>query len=98
MIPALDLRQGRDYTCVSDIADGIRAVVEAPAMPHDLYNITTGAWLTFGDILAQIRGLSPNFQVIEPSRGTGDRPVAPASNREVSRGPLSGYRLQVDLG
>ena len=97
-VHAVDLRQGRDYTYVSDIADGIRAVVEAPVLPHDLYNITTGAWLTFGDILEQLRGLSPNIQVIEPSRSKGDRSVAPASNRELSRGPLSGYRLQMDLG
>ena len=86
MIPAPDLSQGRDYTYVTDIADGIRAEVEAPALPHDLYNITTGVWLTFGEILEQIRGLSPNIQVIEPSWSRGDRPVAPASNRELPTG------------
>lgn len=88
-----DLSQGRDYTYVSDIADGIRAVLDAPTLPHDLYNITTGVWLTFRDILAKLRELFPNTKIIEANVGG-----AVSDSREPSRGPLSGYRLNMDLG
>ena len=46
-ITAEDMDQGRDYIYVADIADGIRAVLDAQALPHGLYNLTTGIWLTF---------------------------------------------------
>ncbi len=89
---AHDLDEGRDYIYVADVARGIRAVLDAPAVPHDLYNLTTGVWVTFGQIIEALRALSPSTSVIE--RPSGDAPVHSAS----PRGPLSGHRLHQDLG
>jgi UDP-glucose 4-epimerase len=88
-----DLNQGRDYTYVADIASGIRAVLDAPALPHDLYNITAGAWISFKEILAQLRELYPTVQVV----AANTQEVQPRF-LEPSRGPLSGHRLHQDLG
>ena len=50
-IIAEDMDQGRDYIYITDIAEGLRCVLAAPELPHDLYNLTTGIWLTFQQIL-----------------------------------------------
>ena len=88
-----DPRQGRDYTYVTDIADGVRTVLDAPVLPHDLYNITAGVWLTFKDILDSL------IQLV-PSAGVGevvDEPK-PILDHGTTRGPLSGHRLFHDIG
>ena len=46
-----DLAGGRDYIYISDIANGIRTVLDATSLPHNLYNITTGIWVTYQQIL-----------------------------------------------
>jgi len=43
---------GRDYTYVADIANAVRTVLDAPVLPHDLYNITAGIWVTLRDEIA----------------------------------------------
>ena len=84
--------QGRDYTYGADIAEGVRTVLDAPVLPHHLYNVTAGVWLKQGNILAQLRELSPTIQVITAEPGKPQ-----PHSREYSRGPLSGHRLRQDL-
>ena len=85
--------QGRDYTYVADIADGIRTVLDAPSLPHGLYNITGGTWVTFQEILDRLVELSPATQVVTPAVSQ-----AKSGGDGYSRGPLSGHRLFDDLG
>ena len=92
-ITAENMDQGRDYTYVADIADGVRTVLDAPSLPHGLYNITSGIWVTFQEILDQIAELSPATQVVTPSASQ-----AKPEGESYSRGPLSGRRLFDDLG
>ena len=89
-ITAEDMDQGRDYTYVADIADGIRTVLDAPSLDHGLYNITTGIWVTYQAILDRLIELSPATQVDTPAAGS-------ANAGGYSRGPLSGHRLFDDL-
>ena len=91
-ITAEDMDQGRDYIYVADIADGIRAVLDAQALPHGLYNLTSGIWLTFQEILDAVVELSPSTQVVIPTA------TAESGSENYSRGPLSGHRLFDDLG
>ena len=88
-----DLAGGRDYIYISDIANGIRTVLDATSLPHNLYNITTGIWVTYQQILDAVVELSPEtvFEV-PPSR------PADSVGEGYSRGPLSGHRLFEDLG
>ncbi|MDA0263255.1 MAG: NAD(P)-dependent oxidoreductase [Chloroflexi bacterium] len=95
-IIAEDMDQGRDYTYITDIAEGLRAVLDAPLLPHDLYNVTAGAWVTFQQILDAVIELSPGTQVVTPSPPKtkfADKP----GGANYSRGPLSGHRLFDDL-
>ena len=89
-ITAEDMDQGRDYTYVADIAEGLRTVLDAPSLPHCLYNITAGTWVTFQEILDRVVELSPSTQVVVPA--------APQVKSGYGRGPLSGHRLFADLG
>ena len=90
---AHDLEEGRDYTYAADTASGVRAILDAPQLPHDLYNLTSGAWVTFRRIVETLRELSPETAVVElPPSGAASHSGAPA------RGPLSGHRLHQDLG
>ncbi|MCI0830382.1 MAG: NAD(P)-dependent oxidoreductase [Chloroflexi bacterium] len=89
-ITAEDMGQGRDYTYVADIADGIRAVLDAPSLGHGLYNITTGIWVTYQEILDRLVEVSPATQIDTPAAGS-------ANAGGYSRGPLSGHRLSNDL-
>ena len=88
-----DLAGGRDYIYISDIANGIRTVLDATSLPHNLYNLTTGIWVTYQQILDAVVELSPEtvFEV-PPSR------PADSVGEGYSRGPLSGHRLFEDLG
>jgi len=91
-VQARDLDQGRDYTYVADIADGIRTVLDAPNLPHDLYNLTNGVWFTFRQILEALQEVSPGIRVVELSLSEpGGQQGAPL------RGPLSGHRIFADL-
>jgi nucleoside-diphosphate-sugar epimerase len=92
-IIAEDMDQGRDYIYITDIAEGLRCVLDASELPHDLYNLTTGIWLTFQQILDGVSELSPNTKV---TRATSTRPKVGGEN--YSRGPLSGHRLFSDFG
>ena len=91
-IHAENMDLGRDYTYVSDIADGIRTVLDAPSLPHHLYNLTSGVWLTYRTILAQIQASIPGTKVVESAATEGQPEVL-----DIFRGPLSGHRLYQDL-
>ena len=92
-IQADNMNGGRDYIYVTDIARGIEAVLDTPALPHGLYNLTTGIWVTYREILDAITELIPNIQVAETAPGNRE-----TSSEGADRGPLSGHRLFHDLG
>ena len=92
-ITAENMNEGRDYTYISDIANGIRTVLDAPSLPHGLYNLTTGIWVTFQQILDTVVALSPGTKFVTP-----DATSAKPGGEGYSRGPLSGHRLFEDLG
>ena len=92
-ISLTDPDAGRDYTYVADIADGVRTVLDSPDLPHDLYNLTAGRWITYSEILERLNEILPETRV-EVALGVAEAP----RSSEPSRGPLSGHRLHQDLG
>jgi nucleoside-diphosphate-sugar epimerase len=92
-ITTKDMDNGRDYIYIADIADGLRTVLDSPNLPHNLYNLTTGIWLTHQEILDGVIELSPSTQVTTPPAK-----LAVAAGENYSRGPLSSHRLFSDLG
>ena len=92
---SFDPNDGRDYTYVVDTARGLQAILDAPELPHDLYNLTSGPWITYREILETLAELSPGSPA--PAIPASDA-AASATASVSSRGPLSGHRLWQDLG
>jgi nucleoside-diphosphate-sugar epimerase len=97
---SFDPEDGRDYTYSVDTARGLQAILDAPELPHDLYNLTTGVWITYREILEALAELAPgSAPAPSPAPATGGGEAAARARASVpSRGPLSGHRLRQDLG
>ena len=57
---------GRDYTYAVDTARGLQAILDAPELSHDLYNLTTGVWITYREILDALAETGPGQQLLPP--------------------------------
>ena len=93
---SFDPEEGRDYTYVVDTARGLQAILDAPELPHDLYNLTTGVWITYREILDALAELVPGGS--PAPAGPADGAAAAARAAVPSRGPLSAHRLRQDIG
>ena len=63
----------RTFTYVLDIAGGVCAVVNAPFLSYDLYNVSTGDKTSLKHIIEVLRELHPDLQVLD-SAGLGPPP------------------------
>ena len=86
---------GRDYTYVVDTARGLQAILDAPVLSHDLYNLTTGVWLTYREILDTLADVVPGSVSAKGAQTQEEMDRARASVS--GRGPLSGHRLWQDI-
>ncbi|MEC9277864.1 MAG: NAD(P)-dependent oxidoreductase [Chloroflexota bacterium] len=55
----------RAFTYVLDIAGGICAVVNSPSLSYDVYNVSTGDKISLKQIIAVLRELHPDLQVLD---------------------------------
>ena len=92
---SFDPEEGRDYTYSVDTARGLQTILDAPELPHDLYNLTAGPWITYREILETLAEMEPGTPT---PAGVADGAAARARASVPSRGPLSGHRLRQDLG
>ena len=92
---SFDPEEGRDYTYSVDTARGLLTVLDAPELPHDLYNLTSGPWITYREILETLAELAPGSPA---PAAVAEGAAARARASVPSRGPLSGHRLRQDLG
>ena len=92
---SFDPEEGRDYTYSVDTARGLQTILDAPELPHDLYNLTAGPWITYREILETLSELEPGSPA---PAAVADGAAATARASVPSRGPLSGHRLRQDLG
>ena len=88
-----DRTQARDYTFVGDVAAGICTVLDAPSLPHDVYNVSAGRPISLDEVIDALRKLRPSLQVVDaPSEKLpSPRLEAPQAVRDVSR-------IKEDLG
>lgn len=61
----LQLNVGRQYGYVTDIVEGICAILEAPSVPHDLYNLSSPTWTPLKEVVDTLRRLRPSLQVVQ---------------------------------
>ena len=88
-----DRTLGRDYTYVADTAAGVCTVLDAPALSHDVYNISAGRWITLEEIIRALQEARPALRVVDdaaPESGS----ALPGAERRV----LDTSRLQGELG
>ena len=92
-IRAGDRSLGRDFTYVKDTAEGICAVLDAPSLSHEVYNVSAGQWVTLAEIIDSLQHIRPSIQVV-------DDPATdfPIMRRGASRGTMDATRLGEDLG
>ena len=88
-----DRTLGRDYTYVADTAGGICAVLDAPSLSHDAYNISTGRWITLEEIITALQEARPSIRVVDgPAHEAGS--ALPGAERRV----MDTSRLEGELG
>ena len=88
-----DRGPGRDYTYVLDTAAGICALLDAPSLSYDVYNVSSGLAVTLDEVVDALRRLRPSIQVVDnPSWASGR--LSP----EAARGIRDVTRLREDLG
>lgn len=83
-----DRSERRSFTYVTDIAAGVRAVLDAPNLSYDVYNNSSAEWTTMGEIVAVLQELRPGLRTVDVAeRDLSGR----ASKMDVSR-------IEEDLG
>lgn len=80
------------FTHVSDVAGGLLAAYDAPALNHDAYHLGSGVNYSTHDVVRAIKSAVPGAE-IEVGPGT-----APWTDHTSMRGPLAGERLFNDTG
>lgn len=55
-----------DFTYVVDLAEALVMAATAPALAHDVYNITGGVLRTRGDLAVAVRRLVPGATIVQP--------------------------------
>jgi nucleoside-diphosphate-sugar epimerase len=90
-----DRTLGRDYTYMKDIGAGIGALLDAPSLAHNVYNLSPGRWTTLGDIVDVLKELRPSLEVIDDSSRLHDISTYP---RGSVHGALDVSRIKADVG
>ena len=90
-VPSLEV--GRDYTYVEDVARGIVAVLDAPRLPFDTYNVSNGVRYTVAEILDALRD---HFAGLRYRVAPDDEGVKGSLGPRTERGPLDPARLFQD--
>ena len=83
-----DRSAGRDDTHQDDIAAAVCAVLDAPSLSHDLYNVSAGVYTTREEVIRVLTGLRPSLQVVDD----------PSSGSRGYSGVLDVTRLREDVG
>ena len=85
----------RSFTYVADIAAGICAVLDAPALSYDVYNNSSAAWTTMAEVVAVLQELRPALRTTDvPEKDLSGR----ASRMDVTRIEEDvGFVAQFDL-
>ena len=89
-----------DCIYVGDVARGISAVLDAPALSHRVYNLARGVRVSLDELIAAFREAYPNVRFVEPiPQGVQDA-FSPPAGRVVDVGRIAadvGFRDQLDL-
>ena len=82
-----------DLTYALDIAGGLAALLDAPALNHSVYNVSRGIMVTLGELVEAFREAVPGIQFIEPVSKEAE-----TGGVGTGRGPMDTTRLREDTG
>ena len=82
----------RDYTHVADTAAGICAVLDAPSLSYDVYNVSVGCAIMLEEAIKALQGLRPSLQVVDNPSGATE-----LGRPSTARGIRDATRLREDL-
>jgi nucleoside-diphosphate-sugar epimerase len=72
----------RSFTYVTDIAEGVCAVLDAPTLSYDVYNNSSAELTTMAEVAAALQDLRPSLRTIE---APGKELIGRASRMDVTR-------------
>lgn len=83
----------RDWTHADDIGDGIAALLAAPRLNHDAYNLSRGVGMTWTEVLEMFHAAGGDIRMV-------DDPAAASLRFEAQAGrpPMAVARLAADTG
>lgn len=88
-----DRSLGRDYIYASTTGDGIRAILDAPSLSYDVYNLGSGRMVTLGDLIDAIQDVRPSAEVVN------DPTIQfKVFGPEIVQGLMDETRLRKDVG
>lgn len=103
-IPVADRTLGRDYTYVADTAAGVCTVLDARSLSHDVYNISTGRWITLEEIINALQEARPALQVVDDAEHESvsgmpgvERRVLDTSRLEGEHGFTAGFDVSAGI-
>ncbi len=88
--------QGGDWMFVTDKAEAIRTVLDAPALNHNVYNITQGRPLSLEELMAAFRDVEPGVEFAGPGAEPGD-PGPARGYMDISRLRELGFTPRHDI-
>ena len=92
----LDAYESVDFVYVKDLADGIARAVRATPLPHDVYNLGSGALTTVEDVEAVLKKVFPDVRL---RRGalTPARPRMDITRARTELGYAPEYKLEAGV-
>lgn len=60
-----DREERRSFTYVTDIADGVATVLDAPKLSYDVYNNSSADCTTMAEVIAVLQELRPDLNIID---------------------------------
>lgn len=95
-IGVIDRTVAGQFAYVTDIAEGICTVLDAPSLSYEVYNNSSMQRNTLGDVIEAIRQLCPDFVAIDVSPSDASNEVATTLRGRQNR--LGVTRLKDDVG
>ena len=88
-----DRTLSQDYTYVTDAAAAVSMILDAPSLPHDVYNMSAERSISLQEVIEALQALRPSLQVVDdPTKEFGLLPPG------TERGTVDSTRLREDLG
>ena len=94
------LEVARDWIYAEDVAAGLAHLAELPALPHDVFNLSTGNVVNLGEIVRTLKRLLPEAAIEVSSSGAADVAFEPGDSRpalDASRLRATGFAAATDL-